>query len=443
MPATPVTAEFPEKLQMLFQDYMPDGNPVRYKVAYGGRGGAKSVSFSKALLLQGVQQPLRVLCAREFMNSMKDSVHKDLCDRIKEMDMYSFYEIQQSTIKGANGTEFSFEGIKNNPSKIKSYAGVDRCWVEEASLVSKASWDVLDPTIRKERSQIWISFNPEFEGDYTYKFFVKNTPPDTLIAKINYYDNPWFPEVLRRLMEACKERSLDDYLHIWEGNCRVVLDGAVYGQEMRAALNENRITRVPYDHTKPVDTFWDLGFADMTAIWFAQAVGMEYHIIDYLEDRFKSLEHYVRMMQKKGYVYGTDWLPWDGRAKSLGTGRSIEELLRAAGRKVRVIPRLSITDGINACRTIFPQCYFDETRCTDGLQSLRNYKYELIDGSSEFSRTPLHDQYSHGADAFRSLGVALKQPKHRDGRLLEHAKKLLGVSDGYTSPGQASLGWMR
>jgi phage terminase large subunit len=120
---------------------------------------------------------LRVLCAREFQSSIRDSVHKLLCDQIKDLGLDSFYRIEQSAIFGMNGTEFSFEGIRHNVNKIKSYEGVDIAWVEEAQTTSKSSWETLIPTIRKEGSEIWVTFNPELDTDETYKRFVLKPPP--------------------------------------------------------------------------------------------------------------------------------------------------------------------------------------------------------------------------------------------------------------------------
>ena len=162
--------EFPTKMGSLFKK-------ARYKVYYGGRGAGKSHSIAKALLVKGVRKPIRVLCAREYMTSIKDSVHKLLSDQIELIGLQSFYEVTQNSIKGQNGTEFAFVGLKNNIANVKSFEGIDICWVEEAQTVSKTSWNVLIPTIRKEESEIWISFNPELEADETYKRFVVS-PPD-------------------------------------------------------------------------------------------------------------------------------------------------------------------------------------------------------------------------------------------------------------------------
>ena len=170
-------AQFPVKLACLFEK-------SRYKVLYGGRGGAKSWGVARALLILGAKKPIRVLCAREFQTSIKDSVHKLLCDQIEALGLLGFYEITQASIRGSNGTEFAFAGLKNNVANIKSFEGVDICWVEEAQTTSRLSWNILIPTIRKQDSEIWITFNPELESDETYQRFVLNPPSDCIVQKM-------------------------------------------------------------------------------------------------------------------------------------------------------------------------------------------------------------------------------------------------------------------
>lgn len=415
-PSRPVSAEiakveFPELLAFLFERFV-----YRYKGARGGRGGAKSWSFAIALLILGAQFRLRILCARETQKSIADSVHKLLADQVRALGLSGFYDVQKAAIFGKNGTEIFFAGLKHNISNIKSIESCDIVWVEEAQAVSKRSWEVLVPTIRKKGSEIWITFNPELETDDTYKRFVVHPPPRSKIVEINYSDNPWLQSELVEEMENLKASDYDAYLHVWEGKCKQMLDGAVYANELRAAELEKRITRVPYDRTKPVDTFWDLGFADSTSIWCVQSFPFEFRFIDYIEGSQKPLEHYQRALQAKGYVFGTHYLPHDARAKQLGTGRSIEELLRNSGFKVRIVPMLRLADGINAARTIFPQCWFDADKCADGIQALRHYRYEMNDKLGKLSQEPLHDWASHPADAFRYAGVTLKVPTRSDQR---------------------------
>ena len=407
MTPTIQNAEFPVKLSFLFE-------PCRYKVAYGGRGGAKSWGIARALLILAAKNPLRILCAREFMTSMKDSVHKLLCDQIESLGLLGFYEITQSTIRGKNGSEFAFVGLKNNVANVKSYEGVSICWVEEAQSVSRLSWNTLIPTIRKEKSEIWISFNPELESDETYQRFVLNPPANSKVVKINWSDNPWFPETLQLEKDALKARDIEAYNTVWEGLCRQTVDGAVFAREVQMAELEDRITKVAYDPSKPVHAVFDLGWSDATAIWFVQFIGMETRLIRYIEDSQKTITDYLAKMQTFGYVYDTLWLPHDAENKTLAAaGRSIEQIVKAGGYKTKIIPRTPIVDSINAARTLFRNCWFDRENCHDGLQCLRHYRYEVDPETKQFGKNPLHDQYSHGADAFRMLGLMVNEPKKR------------------------------
>jgi phage terminase large subunit len=398
-------AEFPLKLECLFK-------PSRYKVLYGGRGGAKSWGVARALLILAAKSTLRILCAREFQTSIKDSVHKLLSDQIEALGLDTFYDITQTSIRGKNGSEFSFVGLKNNVANVKSYEGVDICWVEEAQTTSRMSWNVLIPTIRKEKSEIWITFNPELESDETYQRFVLNPPADCIVTKVNWSDNPWFPETLKLEKDALKFRDPQAYNVVWEGLCRQTVDGAIFAKEMQMAELDGRITKVNYDPTKPVHAIFDLGWSDATAIWFLQFIGMETRLIRYLEGNQQTMSSYLAKMQTFGYMYDTLWLPHDAENKTLaGNGRSIEEIVRAAGYKTKIIPKTPILDSINAARTIFVNCWFDRDNCHEGLQCLRHYRYDVDPDTKQFSKTPLHDQYSHGADAFRYIGLMVNEPK--------------------------------
>ena len=400
-------ADFPEKLSCLFE---PEYS--RYRVLFGGRGGAKSWGIARALLIKAARQPLRILCAREFQTSIKDSVHKLLSDQIFAMGMQGLYEITQNSIRGKNGSEFAFIGLKNNIANVKSYEGVDIAWVEEANTTSKLSWSTLIPTIRKEKSEIWVSFNPELETDETYQRFVVSPPENAIVQKINWSDNPWFPETLRLEKDNLFVRDREAYNTVWEGMCRQTVDGAIFAKEMQQAEFEGRITRVPYDPIKPVLAVFDIGWADATAVWFVQFIGMETRLIRYYETTQTTISQILAKMQTFGYVYDTLYLPHDAQNKTLAAnGRSIEEIVRAAGYNVRIIERTPIADSINAARTIFPKCYFDRENTHEGLQCLRHYRYDVNPDTGNFSQKPLHDNYSHGADAFRYIGLMINEPK--------------------------------
>jgi phage terminase large subunit len=277
--------------------------------------------------------------------------------------------------------------------------------------MSKRSLSILIPTIRKESSEIWFSFNPEFDDDEVYKMFVAHRHDLAQVVNINWRDNPWFTEVLRREMESLRKRDADECDHVYEGTLRSTVEGAIYKKEIQTAEKEQRITRVPWEAGHPVHTFWDLGFGDATVIWFAQSIGFEFRIIDYEAGELNSLSHYIKQLKEKPYAYGQHWLPWDGEAKELGSGRSIQEQLGEHFGKsnVHCARKLTVEDGIAATRLIFSKCYFDGDRCAPGLRGLRCYQYEYDKDLRTYSRKPLHDWASHPADAFRTLGVAIKE----------------------------------
>lgn len=398
-------AQFPRKLQCLFQ-------PSRYKILYGGRGAAKSWGVARALLILGAQKPMRFLCSREIQKSMKDSVHKLLSDQIASLGLTGHYRVLTDEIRGVNGTEFVFAGLRHNVDSIKSKEGIDIVWVEEAQTVSKSSWDKLIPTIRKEGSEIWVTFNPELESDETYQRFVASPPTGAMVVKLNWSDNPWFPDVLDQERRDLQAKDPDAYLTVWEGHCKQTLDGAIYATEIREATAANRIMRVPYDASKPVSTFWDLGRADMTAIWFAQTIGFEHRLIDYYENHGHALGHYLKEIQSRAYLYGEHWLPHDADSKILAAEKTIRQQASAVlGDNVRITPEIGTANGINAARTLFSRCWFDAEKCSDGLHALRHYQFKVDPDTGQRSKEPLHNWASHGADAFRYFAVAISEPE--------------------------------
>lgn len=416
-PASP--APPPEVLINLKVSVPPKFRPLieqkaRYKVFYGGRNGAKSWQFARELLLRGLKGGLRVLCTREVQSSLKESVKQLLDDQIKLLGLRAFYRVLDSEIRGPNGTLFIFKGM-SDPEALKSAEGVEITWIEEARVLTKASWDKLDHTIRKGGAEIWISFNPELETDFVYQHFVMKTPPpDSIVQKVSFRDNPWLDPAIRLQIAHLQKTNYDDYLWIYEGFCRVALEGAVYANELRAAQKEDRITHVPVERAKPVYTFWDLGRGDMTAIWFVQIVGFQYRVVGFYQNHGFLFSHYLAYLQeekeRRGWFYGTHWLPHDADFKLLGAARTIKQQAQDAGHTVRIVPTGpgAVAEGINAARTIFPDCWFDSEATAEGINCLRSYHYE-VDSDGTRSNKPKHDGSSHGADAFRMMGMALRE----------------------------------
>ncbi len=384
--------------------FEPLDEPHRYKVCYGGRAAGRSWAFARALLIEAWQKPLRVLCTREIQRSIKDSVHTLLADQIKLLGLEAHYTVKNDEIIGDNGSRFIFAGLRQQEIlNLKSLEGVDRVWVEEAQSVSEKSWQILIPTIRKPGSEIWITFNPGMITDPTWKRFVENPPEDTVIIVANYRDNPWFPDELEAERWHCKKHDPDNYQNIWEGQPRETVEGAIYHREIVQAIEDKRIRPVPYDPMLKVHTVWDLGFNDSTSIIFVQRQGSEIRIIDYLEDSHRTLDDYVAELKGKKYNYATDWLPHDGAAKNLQTGKSPQQIIARLGRDTEIIKLSPVESGIKQARMIFRQCYFDEVKAARLVECLKRYRRNIPTTTEEPAK-PVHDEYSHGADAFRMLG---------------------------------------
>jgi phage terminase large subunit len=390
--------------------FLPLYAPKRYKVLYGGRGGAKSFAVADALIVKAWEQPLLILCTRELQRSIKESVHKLLSDRIEHNGFGSEYEILNNEIRGKNGSRFIFAGLRHNVAEIKSTEGVDVCWVEEAERVTDESWKTLIPTIRKPSSEIWISFNPRLLTDATYQRFVLNPPPEAWVQKVSWRDNPWFPGVLKMEMEYLKSKDYEEYMHVWEGELKMFADGSIYRKQLEKARKDNRVTSVPIENGVEVHTFWDLGRNDHTAIWFMQNVGREYRFVDYYSARFEDIEHYARVIKDKGYLYGTHWMPHDVEAQMLGMKANRKVLFEQAGVKpIEVVPRVAdLMDGIAQVKQIFDSCWFDAQRCDEGIKALANYSRSYDDERDTYSERPVHNWASNGSDAFRMFAQGFK-----------------------------------
>jgi len=194
--------------------------PCRYKALYGGRGGGKSHAIAEALLILGAQNRHRILCTREFQTSIKDSVHKLLTDKIEALGLSGFYRVTQNQILGKNGTEFIFTGLRLNSENVKSTEGVTIAWVEEGQSVSEASWNVLIPTVRKEGSEIWTSWNPDQKSDPVYRRFIDHPPPDSKVVEVGWADNPWLSDEMIAEKDYLYSVDSDAAAHVWGGKTR-------------------------------------------------------------------------------------------------------------------------------------------------------------------------------------------------------------------------------
>lgn len=385
--------------------FAPLFEPKRYKILHGGRGSGKSVNVVKALLIMGMQNKLRILCTREVQKSIKDSVKALLDDEIEAMGFSSFYESLEKEIRGKNGTLFVFAGLASHTvESIKSFANCDICWVEEGQSVSKRSWDVLTPTIRKDGSEIWVTFNPELESDETYQRFVLNPPENSVIIQVNYDQNPFFTDILEAERLDTLRRDPKGYAQIWEGKCLPAVAGAIYYDEVASAEESKRIRDVPYDPMLKVQVVFDLGWNDAMAISLVQKQSSELRIIEYIEDSHKTLDHYSAELRKKNLNWGKVYLPHDGRNKDFKTGKSAQEIMEALGWEVEITPNMPIEDGIRLVRMTFPRIYIDKDKCERLTQCAKRYRRSINQQTNE-PGAPLHDEWSHGADNLRYICV--------------------------------------
>ena len=399
--------------------FLPLLQPARYKGAWGGRSSGKSHFFAELLIERMISQPTRAVCIREIQKSIKESVKRLLEDKINAFGVEQLFEVLETEIRCKNGGHIIFQGMQNHTAQsIKSLEGYDIAWVEEAQTLSAFSLKLLRPTIRKDNedgeAELWFSWNPDDEegavdmllrGAYNIK--------DAVVVEANYLDNPFCPPSMKKEAEEDKARDYDDYLHVWMGHYKRTLEGAVYAKEIRKAYEEKRVCRVLPIAGKPVETFWDLGKRDHTAIWFAQLNMGEYRILDFYQNRGEFLDHFVKVLKEKNYLYGTFYLPHDGNNERLNA-KSIAHDLRVMmpGHTVKVLDRMSRkATGISAVRKIFPMCYFDEEKTKQGLKRLGQFQFEVNENGSYNKTEPEHDENSDAADAFAQLALSLKEPR--------------------------------
>jgi phage terminase large subunit len=399
---TETVARFPKKLRFLF-------DPSRYKVARGGRGSGKSWGVALALLIRGSGQTTRVLCTREVQKSIQQSVHQLLRDQIEALGLGGFYEVLSTEIRGKNGTQFYFGGLSDQTAEsLKSFEGVDICWVEEAQAVSKRSWDILIPTIRKPDSEIWVTYNPELESDETHARFTLKPPPNCVNVELNYSDNPYFPAVLEaERKHAQATMKPEEYAHIWEGQCKPAVEGAIYFDQMAQA--GSRIGNVPHDPLLKTHVVWDLGFNDSMAIILVQKLSSEIRIVNYIEGTQRTLADYsaeLRELRLDGQPlnWGTHFLPHDGFAKRHQSGKSDAQVMEALQWTVERTPQTDVESGIKRAREVFGRVYFNKDRTTRLVECLKRYRRHVNQATNE-PGAPVHDEFSHGADAFRYLAM--------------------------------------
>lgn len=408
-----VEAQFIEKLEPLFE-------PHRFKVLRGGRASVKSWSIARALVIIGASRKLQVLCAREYQSSIRESVHKLLSNQIEILGLSSVYEVQQTGIYGPNGTQFAFVGLSDKTAEnLKSYEDFDVAWVEEARNTTDRSWNILRPTIRKDGSEIWISFNPELDTDPVWKMFVEDPPPGTFSIELNWRDNIWFNSVLEA-ERADAERKLPkvEYQNIWEGKCRPTVAGAIYADEVAELYSKRRVGLFPYDPQQLVYPVFDIGWNDSMAIGMYQRLASQLVKVNYLESDHKTYAWYSKEMAKLEYNWGRLFLPHDGATANPQTGKTGQKVLEDLGWEVTVLEKINPAEGIRMARMAMQNLFVNvpdkeveqDTEgafrgCARWMECMKRYRRAIPKTTMEPGE-PVHDEYSHGADEWRYAAQA-------------------------------------
>lgn len=419
-------AEVPRKLAPLLQ-------PARYKAAYGGRGGAKSHFFAEQIVIRCFTGKARVACIREVQATIKDSVRQLIIDKIEKLGLGWAFDVLETEIRGKEGTSAAgslivFKGMQAyNAHNIKSLEDFDIAWVEEAQTFSDLSLRLLRPTIRKDGSEIWFSWNPRHDTDAVDQFFRGiNKPTGAIIVEVNWPDNPWFNGVLKQEKDDDFAADAEMAEHVWGGGYELISEAAYYARYVVKAEKEGRVGYFPYNPKLPVITSWDIGVDDYTAIWFWQEDGVNVTAIDYYEVSGDGAEQIVKAAlpelnpadderlaalaeaaREAPFKYGKHHLPHDVMNREWGAGaKSRFQTLQELGVKpIKVGARQGPEERINALRAMFPIIRFNDTaRMRIGLRRLRRYSRKKNETMQVYTGV-LHDENSHGADAAGEFAV--------------------------------------
>lgn len=399
--------------------FRPLLDAARYKGAYGGRGSGKSHFFAEALVERCLLQKTEWVCIREVQKSLKDSAKKLIEGKIQALGVGRHFDVQQSLIKTPYGGQIIFQGMQDHTAEsIKSLEGFDGAWCEEAQSLSARSLELLRPTIRKEGSELWFSWNPTRKTDPVETLLRGDKKPaGAVVVPANWSDNPWFPGVLEDERLDCQKNDPDQYDHIWGGGYKLVYTGAYYAEALSKARTEGRIGRVAIDPLMTLRAVWDIGGtgakADACAIWIMQFIGREIRVIDYYEAQGQPLATHVNWLRDNGYGKALCTLPHDGASNDKVYDVSYESALRDAGFSVVVVPNQgkgAAMQRVEAARRLFPSVWFDAEKCAGGLDALAAY-HEKRDEIRNMGLGPDHDWSSHGADAFGLGCVVYEEPR--------------------------------
>jgi hypothetical protein len=345
---------------------------------------------------------------------------KVIWDGINKDGQPMLKDLPEEARKSTNNTEMKIVTVNDSLFQL---VGSDRwddlmgtnpvgCIFSEYSLQNPMVWEYFKPILKENGGWAIFCYTPRGNNHGHTLFKMAKDNPNWFCQLLTIEDTGVFSA---EDMEEERREGMSEELIQQEYYCSFSgsMPGAYYAKLLDVAEKENRIGKVPREPKLPVDTFWDLGIGDATAIWFVQQYAKEVRIIDYYEASGVGLEYYAKRLSEKPYVYGRHYAPFDIEVNELGSGKSRLETARSLGIRFQIVPKLSIEDGIEAARNLIPRCWFDESKCQLGIQALRNYHSEYDETKRVLKRSPVHDWSSHGADAWRYLAVGLRDRTRR------------------------------
>lgn len=312
-------------------------------------------------------------------------------------------------IKFVNGSTWQVVGSDNYDNLVGSPPiGIV---FSEYALAKPQAWDFLRPILAENGGWSLFIYTARGRNHGADLFEMAKSNPKWFAQRLTVDDTQAIsPAIIKEERDSGMSEDMIRQEYYCSFDAAVM--GAYYGELLNSAEAEGRVCGVPYDSSALVTTAWDLGYGDDTAIWFAQIIGQQVNVIDYYENRGVGLDHYAKVLQSKPYAYHKHLLPHDGSKGELIAGTTIVKQAQSLlGRGVEVLPRVDVQEGINASRVLMPKCWFDQTRCAQGLKALRLYRREYNEERKVFSDKPLHDWTSHAADAFRYLAMGIEKPR--------------------------------
>jgi phage terminase large subunit len=400
--------------------------PARYKGAFGGRGSGKSHFFASLMIEEALRYPsYRAVCIREVQKSLKQSAKRLLEDKLIEFDLgeRQGFKVFREVIETPHDGIITFTGMQDHTAdSVKSLEGFDRAWCEEAQSLSNRSMGLLRPTIRKQESELWFSWNPMRANDPVDMMLRgDNLPTDAVVVQANWNDNPWLPKVLNQERLDCLNNEPEQYDHIWEGGYATVLSGAYFAKHLNNAQLENRIGFVAADPLMKYHACFDIGGtsgkSDATAIWIVQYIGTEVRVLNYYEAVGQPFDEHVHWLRSSGYEDAICVLPHDGRKHDMVYSVTPESFLRKAGFAVQVVKNQgsgAAMQRIEAVRQMLPHCRFNEETTKGGREALGWY-HEKRDDVRGISLGADHDWSSHAADSFGLVALFQTNATTKDG----------------------------